>query len=154
MSDNELEMPSPEVCASTIYEISSTKFESEIAADFWPKILQHKWLMSEKLHRDVGLKTACTDFFENMEQALKEYLDYKRMDTLAEMGAQKISRDVWDTISDSQPPKQLVQRRIILPLMEEVLAGKHGVIPPKIRPSLAGEVIEEFQKDSITYSRT
>ena len=27
-------------------------------------------------------------------------------------------------------------------------------IAPKIRPSLADEVIEEFQKDSITYSRT
>jgi hypothetical protein len=27
-------------------------------------------------------------------------------------------------------------------------------IAPKIRPSLADEVIEEFRKDSITYSRT
>jgi SpoVK/Ycf46/Vps4 family AAA+-type ATPase len=87
--------------------------------------------MSEKLHRDVGLRTACIDFLENMEQALKEYMDYKRRDILAEMGAQKISREVWDTISDSQPPKQLVQRRIILPLMEEGLARKHGVTPPK-----------------------
>ena len=131
MSNNEPEMPSPEVCASKVFEISGTKFEPEIAADLWPKILQHKWLMSEKLHRDVGLRTACTDFLENMEQALKEFMDYKRRDILAEMGAQIISREVWDTISDSQPPKQLVQRRIILPLMEEDLARKHGVTPPK-----------------------
>ena len=66
-----------------------------------------------------------------MEQALKEYMDYKRRDILTEMGAQIITRGVWDTISDSQPPKQLVQRRIILPLMEEDLAKKHGVTPPK-----------------------
>ena len=131
MTNNEPEMPSPEVCASKIFEISGTKFEPEMAADLWPKILQHKWLMSEKLHRDVGLKTACTDFLENMEQALKEYMDYKRMDILVEMGAMRISREAWDTISDSQPPKQLVQRRIILPLMEEGLARKHGVSPPK-----------------------
>jgi len=131
MTDNKSEMPSPEACASKIFEISGTKFEPEIAADLWPKILQHKWLMSEKLHRDVGLRTACTDFLENMEQALKEYMDYKRRDILAEMGAQIIGREVWDTISDSQPPKQLVQRRIILPLMEEGLARKHGVTPPK-----------------------
>jgi SpoVK/Ycf46/Vps4 family AAA+-type ATPase len=47
------------------------------------------------------------------------------------MGAQTISREIWDTISDSQPPKQLVQRRIILPLTEDSLSKKHGVIPPK-----------------------
>ena len=56
---------------------------------------------------------------------------YKRRDILNEMGAQTIGREVWDTISDSQPPKQLVQRRIILPLTEEELSKKHGVTPPK-----------------------
>jgi transitional endoplasmic reticulum ATPase len=125
------ETPSPEECASTIFEISGTKFDPEIATDIWAKILQHKWLMSEKLGRDVGLRTACIDFLENMDQALKEYMDYERQDILSEMGAQTISREIWDTISDSQPPKQLVQRRIILPLTEESLSKKHGVIPPK-----------------------
>jgi transitional endoplasmic reticulum ATPase len=125
------ETPSPEECASTIFEISGTKFDPEIATDIWAKILQHKWLMSEKLGRDVGLRTACIDFLENMDQALKEYMDYERQDLLSEMGAQTISREIWDTISDSQPPKQMVQRRIILPLTEESLSKKHGVIPPK-----------------------
>jgi transitional endoplasmic reticulum ATPase len=131
MNKDVLETPSPEVCASTIFEISGTKFDPDIAADLWTKILQHKWLMSEKLGRDVGLRTACIDFLENMEQALKEYMVYKRQDILTEMGAQTIRREIWETISDSQPPKQLVQRRIILPLMEENLSKKHGVIPPK-----------------------
>jgi transitional endoplasmic reticulum ATPase len=131
MNKELLEAPSSEVCASTIFEISGTKFDPDIAADIWPKILQHKWLMSEKLGRDVGLRTACIDFIENMDQALKEYIDYKRKDILTEMGAQTIGREIWDTISDSQPPKQLVQRRIILPLQEEGLSRKHGVIPPK-----------------------
>jgi transitional endoplasmic reticulum ATPase len=126
-----LETPSPEECASAIFEISGIKFDFDIAADIWPKILQHKWLMSEKLGRDVGLRTACIDFLENTDQALKEYLDYKRKDILTEMGARTIGREVWETISNSQPPKQLVQRRIILPLTEENLSKKHGVIPPK-----------------------
>jgi len=126
-----LEEPTSEMCASTLFEISGTKFEPDIAADIWPKILQHKWLMSEKLGRDVGLRTACIDFLENMDQALKEFVDYKRKDILAEMGARAIGREMWDTISDSQPPKQLVKRRIILPLREEGLSKKHGVIPPK-----------------------
>ena len=121
----------PEVCAEQILEISGTKFEPEAAAELWPRIVQHKWLMSEKLGRDVGLRVACIDFLENMEQADKEYLAYKRQDTLDEMGAQSISRDRWDTISESQPPKQIVQRKIILPLTERELSQKHGVVPPK-----------------------
>jgi len=131
MNEAALDMPTPDVCASTIFEISGARFDPDIAADLWPKILQHKWLMSEKLGRDVGLRTACIDFIENMEQALKEYLDYKRKNVLAEMGARVIGREIWDTISDSQPPKQLVQRRIILPLTEQSLSAKHGVVPPK-----------------------
>ena len=131
MNENIPEIPPPDVCAGKIFEISGSRLDPDIAADLWPKILQHKWLLSEKLARDVGLRTACIDFLENVEQAHKEYMNYKRKDILNEMGAQTISREVWDTISDSQPPKQLVQRKIILPLTEADLSKKHGVIPPK-----------------------
>jgi transitional endoplasmic reticulum ATPase len=122
---------SPEVCASRILEMSGTGFEPDIAAGLWSEIINHKWLLSEKVGRDVGLRTACIDFLENMAQAHDEYNAYKRKDILKEMGAQRISREMWDTIADSQPPKQLVQRRIILPLTEENLAKKHGVVRPK-----------------------
>jgi SpoVK/Ycf46/Vps4 family AAA+-type ATPase len=121
----------PEACAEQILEISGTNLEPEAAAELWPRIVQHKWLMSEKLGRDVGLRVACIDFLENMEQADKEYLAYKTQDVLDEMGAQSIGRDRWETISDSQPPKQIVQRKIILPLTERELSQKHGVVPPK-----------------------
>ncbi|MFZ0929136.1 MAG: ATP-binding protein [Syntrophobacteraceae bacterium] len=131
MNANMSEAPSAEECASKIFEMSGAKFEPEIAADLWAKIDQHKWLLSEKLCRDVGFRTACIDFLENMEQAVNEYLSYKRKDILNEMGAQTFGREIWDTIADSQPPKQLVQRRIILPLTMEDLSRKHGVSPPK-----------------------
>lgn len=131
MNEYTMEVPSPEWCASKIFEISGSKFDPERAADMWSKILQHKWLMSEKLGRDVGIRVACIDFIENMEQAHEEYLAYKQRNTLAEMGAQTIQRELWDTISDTQPPKQIVQRKIILPLTERELSKKHGVIPPK-----------------------
>ena len=119
------------MCAGKIFEISGEKFALEIAAGLWPKILQHKWLLSEKLRRDVGLRTACIDYIDNMEAAHKEFMAYQRKDILAEMGAQTIGREVWDTISDSQPPKKLVQQKIILPLTEKSLSDKHGVMPPK-----------------------
>lgn len=131
MNDKLLEEMSPDICAGKIFEISGEKFAPEIAAGLWPKILQHKWLLSEKLRRDVGLRTACIDYIDNMEQAQREFMAYQRKDILAEMGAQTISRDVWDTISDSQPPKKLVQQKIILPLTEKSLSTKHGVVPPK-----------------------
>ena len=131
MNENVPEDFSPEDCAGKIFEMGGVKIESHTASDLWTKIMQHKWLLSEKLGRDVGDRTACVDFLENMEQAHDEYVSYKRRDILSEMGAQPIGRALWDTISDSQPPKQMVQRRIILPLTEEYLSRKHGVSPPK-----------------------
>lgn len=125
-----LATPLPEICASTIFEASGMKLDPGIAAELWSKIMRHKWLMSEKLRRDIGFRTACIDFLENMDLALKEYLEYKRRDVLNEMGAKTVGRDMWDTISDSQPPKQLVNRKIILPLKEESLSKKHGVRSP------------------------
>jgi SpoVK/Ycf46/Vps4 family AAA+-type ATPase len=121
----------PELCAGKIFEISGTKFEAETAAELWPRILQHKWLLSEKLGRDVGLRVACIDFLENMDQAREEYLAYQGRDILKEMGAQTIGKERWNIISESQPPKQIVERRIILPLVKQELSKKHGVVPPK-----------------------
>ena len=129
--ENLTEALAPEACADQIFESSGTKFEPEAAAELWPRIVQHKWLMSEKLGRDVGLRVACIDFLDHMEQADKEYLAYKRQDVLDEMGAQSFGRERWETISESQPPKQIVQRKIILPLTEAELSQKHGVVPPK-----------------------
>jgi transitional endoplasmic reticulum ATPase len=131
MQEDLNESPAPDVCVSKLFEICGAKFDADVAVDIWPKILKHKWLLSEKLGRDVGMRTACIDFIDNIEQALDEYFAYKHKDLLNEMGAQTISREVWETISDSQPPKQLVQRRIILPLTQPDLSRKHGVIPPK-----------------------
>ena len=62
----------PEECARKILEMSGVKFEPEIAADLWAKILQHKWLLSEKVGRDVGFRTACIDFLENIIDTIYE----------------------------------------------------------------------------------
>lgn len=131
ISANAQEILSAQDCTDNILKLSGAQFEPDIASDLWSKIMRHKWLLSEKVGRDVGLRTACIDFLENMDQAPDEYITYKQTNVLSEMGAQAVSREMWDTISDSQPPKQLVQRRIILPLTEESLSEKHGVIPPK-----------------------
>ena len=86
MKNNAEEIVSPEECTSRIFELSGARFEPDIAADLWPKILKHKWLLSEKLGRDVGFRIACIDFVENVEQALDEYMTYKRTDILESDG--------------------------------------------------------------------
>jgi transitional endoplasmic reticulum ATPase len=125
------DIPSGENCTTFIFECTGQKFEPEIAGDLWPKILQHKWLLSEKLGRDVGTKVACLDFMENVEPMHRDDHDAKGIQLLKELGAQMVDQSVWDTISETQPPKQVVRKEIILPLTETDLAQKHGVIPPR-----------------------
>ncbi|HJX31569.1 MAG TPA: AAA family ATPase [Thermodesulfobacteriota bacterium] len=127
----EADIPLPEECAIQIFNYSGYKFEPEIAGELWPKILQHKWFLSQRIDRDVGIKVACLDFVENVEPMHKGPDEEEKIHLLKELGAQMIDRSIWDTISDTQPPKQIVKKRIILPLQEADLARKHGVIPPR-----------------------
>src|SRR2546421_9173727 len=32
----------------------------------WPRVLEHKWFVSERLGRDIGLRVAAIDYFENV----------------------------------------------------------------------------------------
>lgn len=125
------DIPAPEDCASTLFDYSGRKVDPEIAAELWIHILQHKWLLSEKLGRDVGIKVACLDYIENNDSIRTELRETERENLLKELGARLVDRSVWDTISETQPPKELVNKRIILPLTAESLARKHGVTPPK-----------------------
>ena len=125
------EIPTPEECVSLIFEYSSFKVELQEAEDLWRKILQHKWVLSEKLGRDVGIRVACLDFIENVEYMNQQANDSENLRFLKKLGATLVDQSVWKTISESQPPKKIVNKRIILPLMEADLARKHGVIPPR-----------------------
>lgn len=44
---------------------TGVEITSAEAGAIWPRLLKHKWLMSEKLGRDVGLRVAAVDLFEN-----------------------------------------------------------------------------------------
>ncbi len=127
----EADIPSPEEGTKLIFNYSGHKFEPEIARQLWPKILRHKWFLSEKLDRNVGIKVACLDFIENVEPMREDPQDEERIQLLRELGAQMVDPSVWDTISETQPPKQIVKKRIIPPLTKTELARKHGVIPPR-----------------------
>jgi SpoVK/Ycf46/Vps4 family AAA+-type ATPase len=87
--------------------------------------------LSEKIGRDIGIKVACIDFIENIGSDEYSLHDAQKIDQFDRMGAQMLDKSVWDTISESQPPKQVVDKRIVLPLTRSELAGKHGVSPPR-----------------------
>ena len=82
-----------------------------MATDAWLKILEHKWYLSEKLGRDVGVKVACLDFIENNDLAPDPSMNEDRVHILKELGAQMVERSAWDTISETQPPKQNHQQQ-------------------------------------------
>lgn len=125
------EVTSPEECSRYIFEMTGHKIDPELSSDLWSKMLEHKWSLSEKLGRDVGFKVACADFIENIYSAKHELPDRTKIQQLKRMGAQRLDRDAWETISESQPPKQIVHKRIVLPLTQSDLAKKHGVYPPR-----------------------
>ncbi len=121
----------PEECSTSIFEHCGLKIDPEPARELWEKILQHKWGLSEKLGRDVGTRVACVDFIENIAHLHNDHHDTESIQLLKSLGARMIDQSIWNTISESQPPKQIVNKRIILPLTVADLARKHAVIPPR-----------------------
>ena len=61
------DLSSTENSVKRICDFAGQRMESDVAAELWPKIRQHKWLLSEKLGRDVGTDVACLDFITNIE---------------------------------------------------------------------------------------
>lgn len=52
--------------ARELRKLAGVRLSRLFARDVWPQVLEHKWLMSERLGRDVGLRVAAVDYFENV----------------------------------------------------------------------------------------
>jgi transitional endoplasmic reticulum ATPase len=50
---------------------------------------------------------------------------------LAELGAQTVPRDLWRALAGMESEKQIIERRVVLPLIEADAAQRYGVSPPK-----------------------
>jgi hypothetical protein len=44
-----------------------------VVAENWRAIEQHKWLLSERLGRDVGSQVAALDYFENISKTISAH---------------------------------------------------------------------------------
>jgi len=47
-------------------ELAGVKLRPAEARAEWPRVLEHKWFVSERLGRDVGLRVAALDYFANV----------------------------------------------------------------------------------------
>jgi hypothetical protein len=50
-------------------DLCGVRLSRREAQAVWPAVLEHKWLLSERLGRDVGLRVAAVDYFENVQDA-------------------------------------------------------------------------------------
>lgn len=50
-------------------QLTGKFFAKEEALRLWKKVENHKWLLSEKLGRDIGVKVAAIDYFENIHKS-------------------------------------------------------------------------------------
>jgi transitional endoplasmic reticulum ATPase len=55
-----------------IKRLSGRTLSASEASAVWPRILEHKWYISERLGRDTGLKVAAIDYLENIYNAPKQ----------------------------------------------------------------------------------
>ena len=51
---------------SVLKELAGVRLRPAEARAEWPRVLEHKWLVSERVGRDVGLRVAALDYFENV----------------------------------------------------------------------------------------
>jgi hypothetical protein len=58
---------SPDGQWRSLRKLAGVKLSAFEAESVWPRILEHKWVLGERLGRDVGLRVAAVDYFENIE---------------------------------------------------------------------------------------
>lgn len=60
-----------------IRAVAGIKLTPSDATRVWPRILDHKWYLSERLGRDVGPRVAIIDYLENVEPLRRRVNGFK-----------------------------------------------------------------------------
>ena len=80
------------------------------------------------------------DAFVNRGFEMKKNLRYferhipvqrEELRSLAELGGRMLPRDLWESVGGMQREKELLERRLVLPLAKPDMADQYGVVPPK-----------------------
>jgi len=57
--------------SNILFELTSERFPEEKAKALWQEILHHKYVISEKLGRNIGIRVATLDYLENVKKLIK-----------------------------------------------------------------------------------
>jgi hypothetical protein len=55
----------------SLRQLAGVELSASEACAVWPGVLEHKWYLGERLGRDVGLRVAAVDYFENIQPAAR-----------------------------------------------------------------------------------
>jgi hypothetical protein len=55
----------------SLRQLAGVELSASEARAAWPGVLEHKWYLGERLGRDVGLRVAAVDYFENIRPAAR-----------------------------------------------------------------------------------
>jgi transitional endoplasmic reticulum ATPase len=78
--------------------------------------------------------------FANRGFALKKNLQYferriplqrQELEPLSHLGGRLLPRDLWENVAGMRREKEMIERRLVLPLAEADLASEFGVVPPR-----------------------
>src|SRR5439155_19888920 len=77
--------------------------------------------------------------FRNSGNETRDHKNFKRVMTLhpqdvvllEELGGRMLPRGLWESLAGMEHEKQLIERRVVLPLVDPDLAEEYGVKPPR-----------------------
>src|SRR5205085_843920 len=76
--------------------------------------------------RNCGYETRDLTYFERVVP-----LQPQEVGPLEELGGRMLSRNLWDGLAGMEREKELIERRVVLPLVDPDLAEEYGVLPPR-----------------------
>jgi GNAT superfamily N-acetyltransferase len=76
--------------------------------------------------RNSGYEPRDLTYFERVVP-----LQPQEVGLLGELGGRMLPRGLWETLAVMEHEKQVIERRIVLPLVDPDLAEEYGVIPPR-----------------------
>lgn len=93
-----------------LYNLTLERFPEEKAKTLWQEILHHKYMVSERMGRNIGIRVATLDYFENVKKIIKAPIfvpETKFAKTLE--------------LSKTDPLTGLLNRRVVLEKLTEAI---------------------------------
>jgi len=115
--------------ARKVHDLVGLTFPEGDASKLYSRIVSHQKGLATTLGRKVPLRAAALDYLEHASEL-------PQAETMLTAGSwtltlERVGPQTWDHIADMRDAKELIERKIILPLKEPELSRKHGVVPPK-----------------------